>query len=638
MVRNRTIWTGCLEMAFLNPDEWQPTDGINLEDAAERVVKSQTNKSVIAGPGAGKTELLAQRAVFLLQTGLCKPPQRILAISFKKDAAKTLKDRVSSRCPAEQASRFDSFTFDAFAKSLLDRFLALAPDWSRPPRDYGIYFPSRDEWLDFLNGLEPPAELGGEAAAQALRLNQIEHWGPLPLEFGPPADMRAWVAREWWEHCLNMPQARITFSMINRLAEAILAHNPGVSRALRLTYSHVFLDEFQDTTGPQYRLTRRAFHGSNAVMTAVGDTKQRIMTWAGAESEIFDWFDEHFEAEREMLQMNHRSNARIVQIINDLVTEIEPDAVQTICARAHDDVPEDASEFWIFTTDDEESDKIADFIEDEIAGGRNPDDFALLVRVRANEAEDRLQPFFADRDIRLRNEARSIAGTAIQELLSDEVVNLILGFIRLALGVRGQEVYRPVQEIIGAILGTDFDSPRDVKRLDERSRHIVAFVKQQTDAPPADTDMEALVNGVIEAIEERPLRRVFRQYEDDRYFRQLLTSLSDFMTECAAEADDWKTLIDAVEGKGQVRLMTVHKSKGLEYHTVIFVGLHQEAFWAYQRNQEEETNAFFVALSRARERVYFTQSRESGGTARIRGLIDLLAQANVPIVEFEAEN
>ncbi|GGO99666.1 hypothetical protein GCM10011329_33700 [Stakelama pacifica] len=369
-------------------------------------------------------------------------------------------------------------------------------------------------------------------------------------------------------------------------------------------------------------------------MTAVGDTKQRIMTWAGAESEIFDWFDEHFEAEREMLQMNHRSNARIVQIINDLVTEIEPDAVETICARADDDVPEDASEFWIFATDDEESEKIADFIEDEIAGGRSPDDFALLVRVRANEAEDRLQPFFADRDIRLRNEARSIAGTAIQELLADEVVNLILGFIRLALGVRGQEVYRPVQEIIGAILGTDFESPRDVKRLDERSRQIVGFLKQETAAPPADTNMEALVNGVIEAIEERPLRRIFRQYEDDRYFRQILSSLSEFMTESAAEVDDWRTLIDAVEGKGQVRLMTVHKSKGLEYHTVIFVGLHQNAFWAYQRNQDEETNAFFVALSRARERVYFTQSRESGGTARIRGLVELLEAADVPAVEF----
>lgn len=624
-------------MSLVHPDDWRPTNGINLEDAAERVVKSQSNKSVIAGPGAGKTELLAQRALFLLQTGLCKPPQRILAISFKKDAAKTLKDRVTSRCPTEQASRFDSFTFDAFAKSLLDRFLALAPEWCRPPRDYGIFFATRDDWFDFLRGVEVPAELGGAAAAQALTLNQIENWGPLPLEMRAPTNLMAWVARAWWEYCLNMPQARITFSMINRLADAILTHNPGVVRALRLTYSYVFLDEFQDTTKPQYRLTKRAFFESNAVMTAVGDTKQRIMTWAGAESEIFEWFDEAFGAEREMLQMNHRSNARIVQIINDLVTEIEPDAVRTTCARAYDPVPEDAAEFWLFPNDEEESAKIADFIEEEIACGLSPDDFALLVRVRANEAEDRLRPFFAESNIRLRNEARSIAGTAIQELLADELVNLVLGFIRLAVGVRGQEVYRPVQEIIGAMLGTDFDNPRDVKRLDERSRQIVGFVKQATESPPPATDMAALVDGVIEGIEERPLRRIFRQYEDERYFRKLLGSLAAFMTECAVETEDWEALIDAVEGKGQVRLMTVHKSKGLEYHTVIFVGLHQNAFWSYQNNQEEETNAFFVALSRARERVYFTQSREGGGVARIRGLIDLLEAADVPAVEFRAD-
>jgi superfamily I DNA/RNA helicase len=80
--------------------------------------------------------------------------------------------------------------------------------------------------------------------------------------------------------------------------------------------------------------------------------------------------------------------------------------------------------------------------------------------------------------------------------------------------------------------------------------------------------------------------------------------------------------------------MTIHKSKGLEYHTVIFVGLHQNAFWGYRNNQEEETNAFFVALSRARERVYFTRSKQSGDTRQIQGLIDLLAGANVPFIEF----
>ena len=281
---------------FVKPQDWQPAGGIILEDAAERVVASTESRSVIAGPGAGKTELLAQRALYLLQTGLCKPPQRILAISFKRDAAKNLRDRVARRCSLDQARRFDSYTFDAFAKSLVDRFLALTPAWCRPPRDYHILFPTRDHWIDFLRGLMPPSALGGMAKAQAFRHADIERWGPLPLELDEPEDIAEWVAIEWWRQSLSGRRPGVSFPMIGRLAQAILTHNPNVLRALRLTYSHVFLDEFQDTTGPQYVLTRLAFAGSPAVLTAVGDTKQRIMTWAGAEAEVFSWFERRFHA------------------------------------------------------------------------------------------------------------------------------------------------------------------------------------------------------------------------------------------------------------------------------------------------------------------------------------------------------
>jgi len=104
------------------PDDWIPVDVKKLEDAAIDVVKSSANVGVVAGPGAGKTELLAQRASFLLQTNLCPDPKKILAISFKKDAAENLAERVEKRCGKELASRFDSKTFDAFSKVLVDLF------------------------------------------------------------------------------------------------------------------------------------------------------------------------------------------------------------------------------------------------------------------------------------------------------------------------------------------------------------------------------------------------------------------------------------------------------------------------------------------------------------------------------------
>src|SRR5260370_42711709 len=101
---------------LVKPEDWRPAGGIRLEDAAAVVVTSDASMSVIAGPGSGKTELLAQRAFYLLQTGACQPPQRILAISFKRDAAKALKDRVARRCAPEQARRVASYPFSALSK------------------------------------------------------------------------------------------------------------------------------------------------------------------------------------------------------------------------------------------------------------------------------------------------------------------------------------------------------------------------------------------------------------------------------------------------------------------------------------------------------------------------------------------
>ena len=98
-------------------DAWEPADGLTLEPNALRAAKEQTRSlALTAGPGAGKTEMLAQRADFLLRTGTCRYPKRILAISFKVDASKNLKERVQRRCGGDLASRFDSYTFHTLAK------------------------------------------------------------------------------------------------------------------------------------------------------------------------------------------------------------------------------------------------------------------------------------------------------------------------------------------------------------------------------------------------------------------------------------------------------------------------------------------------------------------------------------------
>src|SRR5690606_23510618 len=104
-------------------DAWTPADGLTLEPNALLAAKERARSlALTAGPGAGKTEMLAQRADFLLRTGTCRYPKRILAISAKVDASTNLKERVKRRCGSELVSRFDSYTFHAFAKRVIDRF------------------------------------------------------------------------------------------------------------------------------------------------------------------------------------------------------------------------------------------------------------------------------------------------------------------------------------------------------------------------------------------------------------------------------------------------------------------------------------------------------------------------------------
>ena len=102
----------------MNNTDWQPSDGIILEPEAKKAIFDNSHNILVhAGPGTGKTEFLAQKASFLLETELCKFPYQILAISFKRDAAYNIDQRVKERC-GSKAPRFRSYTFDAFAKEI----------------------------------------------------------------------------------------------------------------------------------------------------------------------------------------------------------------------------------------------------------------------------------------------------------------------------------------------------------------------------------------------------------------------------------------------------------------------------------------------------------------------------------------
>jgi len=124
---------------MIKPENWQAADNLVLEpNALQAAIEQVSSLALTAGPGAGKTEMLAQRADFLLRTGTCPYPKRILAISFKVDASRNLKERVKRRSGSSLSSRFDSYTFHAFAKRIIDRFRLVLVGADALDADYQI--------------------------------------------------------------------------------------------------------------------------------------------------------------------------------------------------------------------------------------------------------------------------------------------------------------------------------------------------------------------------------------------------------------------------------------------------------------------------------------------------------------------
>jgi len=375
-------------MAWVKPDEWTPVDVESLEPTADMIVRSQTNSVVVAGPGAGKTELLAQRACFLLQTGSCPPPYRILAISFKRDAAKNLMERVRKRC-GDMARRFDSFTLDAFAKSLVDRFGgALAKGWQPRP---GYEVMTRSLGHDAMRAWFTSAGLPqGHSPIEFQRFSDREiedlfnyyvHGQVLPYESQDVKPLARHFGLIWWRHQLNQPVGNpsLTFPMLNRLAAFLLRTNPKLVCAIRATYSFVFMDEFQDTTAPQYDLVRAAFLGSASILTAVGDSKQRIMIWAGAMTRAIDLCEQEFGALRHSLIRNYRSAPELVRIQQTIAEEIDARSPTVQAIKSADLVG--FCSIIEFSDSNQEAAYISELISHGIMfDGLEPRDFCILAR------------------------------------------------------------------------------------------------------------------------------------------------------------------------------------------------------------------------------------------------------------------
>jgi superfamily I DNA/RNA helicase len=623
-------------MPRVSPEDWRPRGIEDLEPNAWLALRQPGCACIIAGPGAGKSEFLAQRAVYLLETGACPPPYRVLAISFKSDAAANLSARVRQRCPPELAGRFVSLTFDAFTKGLVDRFITAIPaDW-RPSWPYDIEFPTRRQVEGFLTQTRVNAPASWQAAIAGLSATDFEsrHVGSyrLPLAAINAQSGVDYAVNRWWHGQIKgRARTSLTFVSLNRLAEILLRSNPRLLRALRATYPFVFVDEFQDTTYAQYDFLLSAFANNRTSITAVGDDKQRIMTWAGARPDAFPRFQADFNAAQIPLIFNFRSSPGLVHIQHVVAQAMDGNAVAGV-AQAATLVEGDVAQIWRSHTRDAEAQHLARWLADDMARrGRAPREYAVLVRQKSDDYEAELSDELAQAGLRLRNESHALGRTTLQDLLTDELCRIALAVLRLGSQRRAPGAW---QIASGALQNLRTVDPEDELTSRKVEAELTTFI-DQLQADMLQTVPTQETSGVLAArlfafLDLKAIARTFLEYGTGDLLAIMVNAFQLHLTASTVGAATWQQCLDHFEGIGQIPLMTVHKSKGLEYDTIIFVGLDDQAWWSYVPTNPEGLATFFVALSRAKQRAIFSFCQQRGRRQRIADLFQLLTRAGVP--------
>lgn len=524
---------------MISSEQWLPADGLTLEPNAMKAAKEQEKcLALTAGPGAGKTEMLAQRADFLFRTGTCRYPKRILAISFKVDASTNLKERVKRRCGSELASRFDSYTFHAFAKRIIDRFRIVLT--------------------------------GDDALSENYSIGNRKITG-----------------------------TQITFNDLVPLAIEILKTSNIARNVIRQTYSDVFLDEFQDCTDLQYELIKLAFQGTSARLTAVGDTKQKIMGWAGALEGVFETFAQDFSAEPLNMYRNFRSKPRLLKLQNRIIQNLDPNSV----------MPEellrgDEGEILLceFENDVEEAKSIVERISEWISNEKIPlHEIAILVSKQAESYAAVIMKNLEEKNIPYRNEQQ------LQDISTEPITRLIIDYLLYFYGDREPQSWLRLQEKILPFV--------DDEELEFSKHHYLQdfiinqkkIIKKSESTSGRFTCWRQVMSSFLEQLSIETITALSSDYESESRLREIVNSTTTKIQELLEKESDLIKVLKSFLDDQAIRIMTIHKSKGLEFHSVIMVAVEEETFWG---DKDAERCAFFVGVSRAKQRLLITNSKE----------------------------
>lgn len=587
---------------------------------------------VLAGPGSGKTEVLTQRVARLLRE---REDIGVLALTFTNKAANEMRTRVEEETGG-QSPWSRTATFHAFATDLLRQHgshVGLKPNFT--------LLTSEDERLEVLDEAmrassalfeeESPDRRAVLSLFERLCAEGYAGEDTAPLLSHTPAWLPG-LFRQYNELLVRLNYQ--DFGSVLLLATRLLSTRPAIVRVTRMTWTHICVDEFQDTNRAQVELLRLLVDARQPNLFVVADDDQLIYQWNGASPERIAALQKDFQMEVMQLPQNYRCPAAIVDLANLLIAHNHTrTSGKAALVPQKMPLPDKLNRLRAFADQTAEATGVATEI---TARGFAPADCVVLARsgreLERVEAVLRAQGLPAWRALR-KTEFQTAP------------VALLHGLLRLANArqhrVSATRVCAAWSQVASTTLTLD-DLAAEATLRDgdllrawfQRAQYADLSAEQrkwltQVGARLVERlDFLWLVDGFLDA--------GFLQWADDPDVKEEQRAWSALHDEVLNRfGKDGLTLhlylqeLDLRDKigpppPGAIRLYTIHGSKGLEFRHVFLVGMAEGVFPSFQavkrgdqsREMEEERRSCFVAITRVQETLTLSWARRYGGYER----------------------
>ena len=682
--------TGAVVNKSANPAAEQLLQGLNPAQY-EAVIYQGGPLLIVAGAGSGKTRVLTHRIAYLLATGRARGSE-ILAITFTNKAAAEMRERLETLVGGAGKYMW-VLTFHSACVRILRREHEAAGLRS----SFSIYDATDSQRLITLIvrelGIDPKRFT---PKAFANRISDLKNELITPLQFAETANtsnpFERHLAEVYRAYNQRLKAANaLDFDDIIMRTVQLLRAKPAIAQLYRRRFRHVLVDEYQDTNHAQYVLVRElvgvASQGPSGELTVVGDSDQSIYAFRGATIRNIEEFEKDFpNSHTILLEQNYRSTQNILSAANAVISQNDGRRAKNLWTALGD------GEKIVGYVADSEYDE-ARWVSQEIErlgeeNGVRPGQVAVFYRTNAQSRALEEAFMRAGVPYKVVGGTRFYERKEIKDALAylravdnpDDTVSLrrIFNVPKRGLGQKAEATLAAHAEQYGISFGQAISDAAGRARPQTPDGQITLAppvaglaTRTRTQVRRFDDILEGLRTqlregaGVAELLDSaldtsgylaelrasddpQDASRVENLAElhavaEDFQQENPTGTLAEFLERVSLVADS-DQIPDDDGGQGQVTLMTVHTAKGLEFPVVFVTGFEDGTFphsrsLADEAELAEERRLAYVALTRARERLYLTRAavRSAWGASNVMVASRFLDDIPPELMRWERE-